>query len=888
MKKNKRGLLALGLGLATAVMTVGVAENLQSTVVYAEDTVRYLGETYTLNTNGDWQYIVKDNAVVIMGYTSTAPAVTIPSEISGRPVVAIGKNGTWNGKGAFQDNNSMQTVTIPASVTYIDASAFQNCTGLQQVLIGDGVTEIGASAFADCSYLQRVQIKGATLEVIGDSAFARCEALDNFTIPESVKSLGDSAFAGDSALSYIKIPDSVIETGGAVFAGCTVLAEAVIGDGVTVLGTSGGDYTAGVERWKTGFFENCSSLAKVTIGSGVETIGIDAFAGTGLLEINIPDNVVTIDTGAFYNCNNLKTAVIGAGVKTMGDQTFAYCKALESVTIGNNVRTMGVRSFTGNDSLKEIRIPSSVISLGGASFSGCTSLTKAVIGNGVTELGTSGDEFDVGIERWKTGMFESCTSLTDVSIGNGVTTIGADAFAGTALVKVVIPDNVVTISTGAFANCKQLQEVLIGDGVTSMGDSLFSGDTVLSKVHIGKGVVDIGSRAFYNCSELRSLIIPSNVTSLGGGLCLGCSSLEKVIIGNGVTTLSTNGDDYNSGAERWKSGTFESCSKLQDVALGSGLTSIGADTFAGTAISSLLIPAKVSSIDNGAFWSDTFRNIYFTGPAPEMGKLFNTNTPALFKMMGKTGYDSTGYTFNDFTPITVTFDLNDDDVFAIQPNNQYMMPEGGYVIEPISPMAEGYRFLGWYKDRAGTQKWDFQNNRVTADTTIYASWAKASEVIPEAPKALTETKVTGNTVTITWEVSDGATSYDVYVNGVQVNTEPITDNSYIITGLEPDSTYEITVAARNEIGVSEQSLVKVVQTEETEPVQYGDVDGDGEITADDALNILKSKAGLLVLTDKAKKVADVDGDGEITSDDALDILKKKAGLIDKFAVETGM
>ena len=38
----------------------------------------------------------------------------------------------------------------------------------------------------------------------------------------------------------------------------------------------------------------------------------------------------------------------------------------------------------------------------------------------------------------------------------------------------------------------------------------------------------------------------------------------------------------------------------------------------------------------------------------------------------------------------------------------------------------------------------------------------------------------------------------------------------------------------------------------------------------------------------AVPVGDVDGDGEVTADDALDILKKKAGLIDKFKAEVGV
>ena len=61
----------------------------------------------------------------------------------------------------------------------------------------------------------------------------------------------------------------------------------------------------------------------------------------------------------------------------------------------------------------------------------------------------------------------------------------------------------------------------------------------------------------------------------------------------------------------------------------------------------------------------------------------------------------------------------------------------------------------------------------------------------------------------------------------------------------------------------------------------GDVDENGVITADDALSILKYKAGLISLSEEQQKAADTDGDGKITADDALLILKYKAGLVDK-------
>lgn len=57
----------------------------------------------------------------------------------------------------------------------------------------------------------------------------------------------------------------------------------------------------------------------------------------------------------------------------------------------------------------------------------------------------------------------------------------------------------------------------------------------------------------------------------------------------------------------------------------------------------------------------------------------------------------------------------------------------------------------------------------------------------------------------------------------------------------------------------------------------GDVDGDGEITANDALTILRASVGLTQLTDKQFTLADIDGDNNITANDALSVLRISAG-----------
>ena len=59
----------------------------------------------------------------------------------------------------------------------------------------------------------------------------------------------------------------------------------------------------------------------------------------------------------------------------------------------------------------------------------------------------------------------------------------------------------------------------------------------------------------------------------------------------------------------------------------------------------------------------------------------------------------------------------------------------------------------------------------------------------------------------------------------------------------------------------------------------GDLDHDGWISPDDALQILKHAAGLITLDEGSKQTADLDQDNDVTADDALLMLKIVAGLL---------
>ena len=66
---------------------------------------------------------------------------------------------------------------------------------------------------------------------------------------------------------------------------------------------------------------------------------------------------------------------------------------------------------------------------------------------------------------------------------------------------------------------------------------------------------------------------------------------------------------------------------------------------------------------------------------------------------------------------TVAFDTNGGS--AVDP---VTVDAGSTVTKPADPMKSGHNFGGWYKDSTLQTPWNFANDTVTADTTLYVKW----------------------------------------------------------------------------------------------------------------------------------------------------------------------
>ena len=93
-----------------------------------------------------------------------------------------------------------------------------------------------------------------------------------------------------------------------------------------------------------------------------------------------------------------------------------------------------------------------------------------------------------------------------MDLPNSLEAIGNEAFKGSGLKKVIIPDKVTEIGREAFLQCKQLEEVVFPNHLVSIGKSALESSAIISPV-IPKSVEKIGYHCFENCWQLTSITV---------------------------------------------------------------------------------------------------------------------------------------------------------------------------------------------------------------------------------------------------------------------------------------------------------------------------------------------------------------------------------------------
>lgn len=266
------------------------------------------GATFTITVTAPSRDFTFDATTgTIKKYNGNDAVVNIPSTISGWPVTKIGE-------AAFQDNTTITSVTIPASVTEIGSNAFAGCTNLTIVnYAGDWsnlTIQSGNPAVQDAANAPLFNfefILNNTAVVVTNYKYNGAAA--DVTIPsryqgKPVTTIGHAAFF-NSAVTSVTIPDSVTSISDEAFINCPKLTNISIPNSVTYIGFSA--------------FSSCTSLKSITLPSSLSFISGALFLGCSqLTTIHIPVSVTSIGNNAFADCPSLMT-VTYPGSKTQWD-----------------------------------------------------------------------------------------------------------------------------------------------------------------------------------------------------------------------------------------------------------------------------------------------------------------------------------------------------------------------------------------------------------------------------------------------------------------------------------------------------------------------------------------------------------------------------------------
>ena len=197
----------------TYIKTLADSEELtEGSRVVAKSANGEVYAVYKVVVPGKFKYDISDDGkAYITGYNADMLTedelknLVIPEKVgegNAYPVVSVD---------GFDNNTTIETVTLPDCVKEIGPSAFYNCTNLKKVT-AKGVQKINTQAFRQTglsmfnSDKEGVVILPATLTTLGNDAFRVCHMVNDVFFPASLSSAGKNTFYRSSGLKSFYFP----------------------------------------------------------------------------------------------------------------------------------------------------------------------------------------------------------------------------------------------------------------------------------------------------------------------------------------------------------------------------------------------------------------------------------------------------------------------------------------------------------------------------------------------------------------------------------------------------------------------------------------------------------------------------------------------------------
>ena len=601
---------------------------------------------YSPNPSLTFSYLVEGNNVTITGYGPGAtPDLVIPEQIDGKNVTKIAS-------GAFAAAERFTSITFPATLTVIEAGAFDGCTlvtengGIQYLNnwivgcsnknittlnVGANVLGIAEGAFADCTKLNDITVTNNTRFAVASSylyntatgtlLLAKKNLTGSLSVPSTITAIANGAFKSCFALHEITLPASVKRVGTDAFAECYTLVRVKNLTGLTLslpanpnqqVITSTGSFVGSLSTDANGLV-----IYKTSNSNYSATYYLLGYTGTSSV-LNLTGTSIT----AIYQyalCNNtvVKELTIPTSTKfkTIGENALANCeltKATMPMQFVPSICYAKLKCLIINKATDRYEIPSNLLA-------GCTTLEELQIPNDarVSRKGAFAGCTGVKILRAPANVLSTDLDLSSLEVLyiTGGDSIPSNAFKDHATLREVhIAPSVTTIGGMAFFHCYALTSVVFDDiensQLTKFGNYLFCG-APFTTIVLPKNLKNISGQCFSGCKNLTSVTLPANLEKIEYEAFQG-TPITSIVIPASVTIMENraNSNDMLSN----KGGVFKGCTKLQSVVFESGskLTQISSFCFYGcTALTQITIPESVTTIGCYAFEGSGITSVTF-------------------------------------------------------------------------------------------------------------------------------------------------------------------------------------------------------------------------------------------------------------------------------------
>lgn len=194
-----------------------------------------------------------------------------------------------------------------------------------------------------------------------------------------IQAIADRAFYNNVGVTSVAIPASIERIGEGAFAMCEGLTSIAVAESSSHFSSEDGAlYDAALELIIQ--YPAAKDTSTFALPDTVKVIGEYSFAKSGIEEIIIPESVELIESFAFYSCGELCEVGFaeGSALEEIGRSAFSSCTAIERIEIPNSTRRLGDLTFNGCYSLEEItfRTGSKLEEIGNYAFSQCEELTS--------------------------------------------------------------------------------------------------------------------------------------------------------------------------------------------------------------------------------------------------------------------------------------------------------------------------------------------------------------------------------------------------------------------------------------------------------------------------------------------------------------------------------